>query len=83
LIAFVQQQYGLRPYAAIGRGLFLSFFGTEAIGVLEVEDAPVQSLAQSGNRYRVQLELNLPREGAKLSSELMAKLRRLHEAKLL
>jgi hypothetical protein len=83
LISLVQQQYGLRPYAAVGRGLFLSFNGTEAIGVLQVEDAPVQSSEQSRSRYRVRLELNLPRPGAKLSPELMDKLRKLHDAKLL
>jgi hypothetical protein len=83
LISLVQQQYGLSPYAAVGRGLFLSFNGTQAIGVLQVEDAPLPLLDRNGSRYRVQLELNLPRPGAELSPELMDKLRKLHDAKLL
>ncbi len=83
LISLLQQQYGLRPYAAVGRGLFLSFYETVPIGVLEVEDVAVQKSDGQRGRYRVQLELNLPRQGAMLSEEVMQKLRRLHDAKLL
>jgi hypothetical protein len=83
LITLVQQQYHLQPLTAAGRGLYFSFYEAVPIGILKVEDAPIQSMDGERNRYRIELELNLPRPGASLSDEVMERIRRLRDAKLL
>ena len=83
LSSLVQQYYGLRPYAAAGRGLLLSFYQGAPIGMLKIEDAAVLRPGEPLSRYRIELELNLPRAGAKLSQQALQPLRRLRDAKLL
>jgi hypothetical protein len=82
LISLVQQNYSLRPFAAVGRGLWLSFHQEVPIGMLRIDDAMLRS-GGHGGRYRIDLELNLPREGATLRQESLQPLRRLRDAKLL
>jgi hypothetical protein len=83
LAALLQSRFGMQQYASVGPGLFLSFVGPQPVGVLRIEDAAVQMVNQPRSRYRVVLELNLPRQGAMLSEEMMVKLQSLRDAKML
>lgn len=83
LAALMQSRYGLRQFASVGPGLFLSFQGSQPLSVLRVEDAAVQMTDRPRSRYRVILELNRPRQGAALSSEMFTKLQSLRDAKML
>jgi hypothetical protein len=83
LSSLVQQYYALRPYAVTGRGLWLSFYQDVPIGMLRIEDAALLRPGQPQSRYRIELELNLPRPGATLSPTALQPLQRLREAKLL
>lgn len=83
LSSLVQQYYGLQPYAATGRGLWVSSFQGTPIGMLKVEDAAAHRAGEPQGRYRVELELNRPRAGATLSPPALRSLQRLRDAKLL
>jgi hypothetical protein len=77
LTSLMQQHYGLRPLTTLGRGVFLSFYQDVPIGMLRIEDAVVARPGEPRSRFRVLLELNLPRPGASLSADLLPSLRRL------
>jgi hypothetical protein len=82
LAALVQQRFGLTRYASVGPGLFMSFQQGQPIGVLHVEEPPVVTSGSPQARYRVELELNVPRPGAHLSPRMMTRVRKLRAAKM-
>ena len=83
LVSLVQSTFGLQQYASVGPGLFLGYLGPNPVAVLRLENAMVQAADQPHTRYRLELELNVPKPGAKLSAEMMSKLQRLREGRLL
>ncbi len=84
LVALIEQRFGMRRYATTANaGLYLGFYGPDPVAVMWVDDNQLQEANQPQSRYRVQLELNLPRPGATLSRETLTKLRKLQDAKLL
>lgn len=83
LVVLIQSRFGLAPYATVGTALFLGFQDSQPISLLRVEEAALQHADGAQVRYHIELELNLPRPGAKLSDLSLDRLRKLREAKLL
>ncbi len=83
VVVLIQSRFGLAPYATVGTALYLGFQDSLPISVLRIEEAALQHADGAQMRYHVELELNLPRPGAKLSDAALERLRKLREAKLL
>jgi hypothetical protein len=69
LTAFAQQRLGMQQYPSPVGLLFVGFFQDQPLSMLRVRNAPLQDTQRSPVRYEVDLEMNLPRPGAKLSDE--------------
>lgn len=69
LTAFVQQRLGMQQYPSPVGLLFVGFYQDQPLSMLRVRNAPLQDTQKSSIRYEVDLEMNLPHPGAKLSDE--------------
>ena len=67
--AFVQQRLGMQQYPSPGCLLYLGFYGEEPLSMLRIRTLPTQTAQNTSARYEIDLEMNLPRPGAKLSDE--------------
>jgi hypothetical protein len=81
--ALLQNRFGLRQYASVGTALFLAYWEGRPIGMLRIEEASLAEVDKPDTRYRVEIELNLPRTGASLSPATLLRLQKLREARLL
>jgi len=79
----LQHRFGLRQYASVGTALYLAYWEGRPIGMLRIEEAALAETDKPETRYRVEIELNLPRPGASLSPATLQRLQKLREAKLL
>lgn len=81
--ALLQHRFGLRQYASVGTALYLAYWEGRPIGMLRIEEAELAEVDKPETRYRVEIELNLPRPGASLSAATLTRLQKLREARLL
>lgn len=83
IVFLAQQRFGLRQYSSVGTALYLAFWEGRPIGCLRVDEGQLQSSDSPQTRYRIEMELNLPRPGATLSDAALQRLQKLREARLL
>jgi hypothetical protein len=69
LTAFARQRLGMQQYPCPVGLLLVGFYGDEPLSMLRIRNAPLQDTQRSSVRYEIDLEMNLPRPGAKLSDE--------------
>jgi hypothetical protein len=67
--AFVQQRLGMRQYPSSDWLLYLGFFHEEPLSMLRIRTLSTQAAQKTSARYEIDLEMNLPRPGAKLSDK--------------
>ncbi len=79
LTAFAEQRLGMRQYPSPVGVLFMGFYGEEPLSMLRIRNMPLQEAQQTGTRYEVDWEMNLPRPGAKLSEDRLQRWRTLLE----
>ena len=83
VMALAQQRFALRQFAAQGSPTYLAYFGDQPISIMRITSAPNRESGKSTKRYEIDLELNLPREGALLSSDKLMLLFRMRQADMI
>ncbi len=83
VMSLAQQRFALRQYAAQGSPTYLAYFGDQPISIMRIIHAPNRESGDASKRYEIDLELNLPREGAMLSPEKMMLLFRMRQANMI
>ena len=83
VLALAQQRFALRQYASQGTPIYLAYFGDQPISIMRVEAMPKKDEGSSSRQYEIDLELNLPRQGAMLSADKLMLLFRMRQADMI